>query len=70
MRDLDKHRGGAEVPVSLLYTDVRGSTTLAEQLTPADFTSVLNRFFAVAFAAVDAESGVIDHMVGDGVMAV
>jgi class 3 adenylate cyclase len=32
MRDLDKHQGGAEVPVSLLYTDVQGSTTLAECL--------------------------------------
>lgn len=69
MRDLDQHQGGAEVPVSLLYTDVQGSTTLAEQLTPAEFTSALNRFFAVAFAAVDAEFGVIDHIVGDGVMA-
>jgi adenylate cyclase len=69
MRDLDQHQGGAEVPVSLLYTDVQGSTALAEQLTPVEFTSALNRFFAVAVAAVDAEFGVIDHIVGDGVMA-
>jgi len=38
MRDLDQHQGGAEVPVSLLYTDVQGSTALAEQLTPVEFT--------------------------------
>lgn len=64
-----KQKGGAEVPVSLLFSDVRGSTTLAEQMSPADFTETMNRFFRMVFEAVDSESGVIDHIVGDGVMA-
>jgi adenylate cyclase len=67
--DLDKHKGGAEIPVSLLFADVRGSTTLAEQMTPSDYTASLERFYATVFQAVDSESGVIDHIVGDGVMA-
>lgn len=67
--DLDKHKGGAEIPVSLLFADVRGSTTLAETMTPSAFTAALDRFFALVFKAVDHESGVIDHIVGDGVMA-
>ncbi len=67
--DLDKHKGGAEIPVSLLFADVRGSTTLAEQMTPSDYTASLERFFTTVFQAVDSESGVIDHIVGDGVMA-
>jgi len=67
--DLGKHKGGAEIPVSLLFADVRGSTTLAEQMTPSDYTASLERFFATVFHAVDSESGVIDHIVGDGVMA-
>lgn len=67
--DLDKHKGGAEISVSLLFADVRGSTALAEQMTPSDFKASLERFFATVFQAVDSESGVIDHMVGDGVMA-
>lgn len=66
---LEKNIGGAEVPVSLLSTDVRGSTSLAEQMKPADFTVLLNRFYTVVFEAVDSEFGLIDHMVGDGVMA-
>lgn len=66
---LGRHRGGAEVPVSLLSTDVRGSTTLAEQLTPTEFTAALNRYYSVVFAAVDSNGGIIDHIVGDGVMA-
>lgn len=67
--DLDKHKGGAEIPVSLLFADVRGSTTLAEQMTPSDYTMSLERFYTAVFEAVDSESGVIDHIVGDGVMA-
>ena len=64
-----KKRGGAEVLVSLLFTDVRGSTSLAEQMTPSEFRSLLDRFFRTVFMAVDAHHGVIDHIVGDGVMA-
>jgi adenylate cyclase len=36
---------------------------------PANFTASLNRFYTVVFEAVDSEFGLIDHMVGDGVMA-
>ena len=66
---LAKQKGGAEVPVSLLFSDVRGSTALAEDMSPAAFTATMNRFFRVVYEAVDAEAGVIDHIVGDGVMA-
>ena len=66
---LPKHRGGAEIPVSLLYSDVRGSTTLAETMSPGTFSHTLDQFFSIVAAAVDSESGVIDHIVGDGVMA-
>ena len=66
---ISKNPGGAEVDVSLLFADVRGSTTLAETMSPSDFTASLNSFFGVAFEAVDSEDGVIDHIVGDGVMA-
>lgn len=69
VKDLDRHKGGAELPVSLLFADVRGSTTLAETMTPTDYRASLDRFFAVVSEAVDSEDGVIDHIVGDGVMA-
>lgn len=66
---VSKKPGGAEVDVSLLFADVRGSTTLAERMSPSAFTKSLNRFFSLVSKAVDAEDGVIDHIVGDGVMA-
>lgn len=68
-KGLGQKLGGAEVPVSLLYADVRGSTALAEQTTPTELRSLLNRFFKKVLAAVESEDGVIDHIVGDGVMA-
>lgn len=66
---IDKERGGAEVPVSLLFADVRGSTTIAETMSARDFRSVLDRFYKMVFGAVDRNQGVIDHLAGDGVMA-
>ena len=69
IKDLDRHKGGAELPVSLLFADVRGSTTLAETMSPTDYRASLDRFFAVVSQGVDSESGLIDHIVGDGVMA-
>lgn len=66
---MGKDPGGAEVLVSLLYSDVRDSTMLAEKMPPGEFRSLIDRFFRTVFAAVDSEDGVIDHIVGDGVMA-
>ena len=39
------HPGGAEVEISMLFADVRGSTTLAEHMRPTEFSSLMNRFF-------------------------
>ena len=69
VRDLEKHSGGAEVDVSLLYVDVRDSTRTAEDMNPRQFSEGLNRYLSLVSGDVDAEQGVIDHMAGDGVMA-
>ena len=42
------HPGGAEVEISMLFADVRGSTTLAEQMRPMEFSTLMNRFFDCA----------------------
>lgn len=67
---VDAHQGGAEIPISLLFVDVRDSTGMAENAGPSEFTSRLNSFYGVVLKAVDAERGIVDHMAGDGVMAV
>jgi adenylate cyclase len=63
------HHGGAEVDTSLLFADIRGSTTLAEGMTPTAFRATLDRFYTVAAAAVYANGGVVDKFVGDELVA-
>jgi adenylate cyclase len=65
-----KHHGGAEVDGSLLFADIRGSTALAEKMTPTDFRDVLDRFYSTASEAVFANDGMVDKFVGDELMAV
>jgi adenylate cyclase len=69
VRDLEKHKGGAEIDVSVAYVDIRDSTAIAESMSPRDFTLGLESYLGVVSRGVDAEQGVIDHMAGDGVMA-
>lgn len=66
---LQKHHGGAEVAASLLFADIRGSTTLAEGMTPTAFRATLDRFYTVAAEAVFANGGIVDKFVGDELVA-
>jgi adenylate cyclase len=63
------HPGGAEVEISMLFADVRGSTTLAEQMRPAEFSRLMNRFFDRANRVVIDSDGLVDKLVGDEVVA-
>jgi adenylate cyclase len=67
---LIKHHGGAEVDGSMLFADIRGSTALAEKMTPTEFRSLLDRFYATASRAVFAHDGMVDKYVGDELVAV
>lgn len=68
-RDLANYPGGAEVSITVLFADVRGSTTIAEQSSAADFSQLLHDFYALVTDAVQAEGGIVDKFLGDGVMA-
>lgn len=60
--------GGVEMEVGVLFADVRGFTTLAETMAPAQVAELLNRFYAGA-TNILSRSAVIDKLVGDEVMA-
>jgi adenylate cyclase len=62
-------RGGAEIPITVLFADVRGSTGMAERTSAAAFSELLSRFYALVTEAVRDEGGIIDKFLGDGVMA-
>ena len=65
-----EHHGGAEVEASLLFADIRGSTTMAEQMSTGEFHSLLDRFYTTASNAVFAHDGLVDKFVGDELVAV
>jgi adenylate cyclase len=64
-----KHPGGAEVEISALFADVRGSTALAERAQPGEFGQLLARFYGQATRVVDRQDGLVDKFVGDEAVA-
>src|SRR5215210_1286519 len=60
--------GGVEMEIGVLFADVRGFTSLAEDMHPGAVAELLNRFYEVA-TKVLTRSAVIDKLVGDEVMA-
>jgi adenylate cyclase len=62
-------RTGAEVEASYLFADVRGSTTLGEELSPTQFRAAMDRFFATATRVLMDHEAFVDKFVGDEVMA-
>ena len=67
---LVKHHGGAEVEGSMLFADIRGSTALAEKMTPGEYRNLLDRFYSTATNVVVANDGMVDKFVGDELVAV
>jgi adenylate cyclase len=59
---------GVEIPVSLLFSDVRGSTAMGERMRPTDFHAFLDRFYHLASDAILGHDGLVDKIVGDEVI--
>jgi adenylate cyclase len=64
-----KYPGGAEVEMSMLFADVRGSTALSERMSPGDFTQLINRFYVGATRIIGEEDGLVEKLAGDAVAA-
>jgi len=61
--------GGAEVPMSILFADIRGSTALSEQMSATEFSQLINRFYTATTKAVIEEDGLVEKLAGDGLAA-
>jgi adenylate cyclase len=61
--------GGAEVPMSMLFIDIRGSTALSEKMTPTEFSQIISRFYAAATKVIIEEDGLVEKLAGDEVAA-
>ena len=65
---LDSH--GTRRPVSILFCDLVGSTTLGEQVDAEVVRSVLARYFAAMVAVIESHGGTVEKYIGDAIMAV
>jgi len=61
--------GGAEVPMSMLFIDIRGSTATSEKMSPTEFSQLINRFYAAATKVIIEEDGLVEKLAGDEVAA-
>lgn len=62
--------GGAEVDVAMLFVDIRGSTTIAEGMSPRAFTEIVDRFYRGASDVLIDAGALIEKLVGDAVTAI
>lgn len=61
--------GGANVELSMLFVDVRGSTSLAENMPDDEFSALMNRFYDATIDVLVRADAFIDKLVGDEVTA-
>ncbi len=55
--------------ITVLFADIRGFTTLSQQLPPSEIVDILDRFFAKATACIWENDGIVDKYMGDCIMA-
>lgn len=61
---------GIRKTVTVVFSDVTGSTSLGERLDSEALRSVMTRYFDVAREALERHGGTIEKFIGDAVMAV
>lgn len=62
--------GGETREVSVLFCDLVGSTAFAAEREPAEVVAMLNAYFDVIVAEVDAHGGLVNKFMGDAVLAI
>jgi adenylate cyclase len=55
--------------LAVLFSDIRGFTTISENLMPDELVSSLNRYFTVMVDIIMARHGIVDKYIGDAIMA-
>jgi len=62
--------GGKYIDATVMFSDIRGFTTISESQPPQDTIELLNTYYTLMFEAISGHGGVVNQMVGDGLMAI
>ena len=61
--------GGRRVRATVMFCDIRDFTPLAESQPPEETIELLNNYYALTFDAITGHGGIVNQMIGDGLMA-
>ena len=59
-----------EVAASVMFSDIRSYTSITETLPPTETIELLNSYYTLTFAAIAGHGGIVNQMLGDGLMAI
>jgi len=62
--------GGKYVEATAMFSDIRAFTTIVESQSPEYTIDLLNTYYTLMFEAISGHNGVVNQMVGDGLMAI
>ena len=62
--------GGKHVEASVMFSDIRSFTSITQALAPADTIELLNSYYTLMFDAIGGHGGIVNQMLGDGLMAI
>ena len=62
--------GGRYVEASAMFCDIRSFTTISESRDPAETIELLNDYYLLMMDAINGEGGIVNQMIGDGLMAI
>jgi adenylate cyclase len=62
--------GGKFVDAAAMFCDIRSFTTIVESQGPAETIELLNDYYTLMMDAIGSQGGVVNQMVGDGLMAI
>jgi class 3 adenylate cyclase len=62
--------GGRRVRGTVMFSDIRGFTSLVESQPPEETIELLNTYYTLMFDAISGHGGVVNQMIGDGLMAI
>ena len=62
--------GGKRVQATVMFCDIRGFTALVESQSPEETIELLNTWYTLMFEAISAQGGVVNQIIGDGLMAI